>query len=397
MAFSAIVGDIIRLSATEGVLDPASPAAEQLALAVGEAPPEVFEIVPQAAWFHGTAAYTYEAIRNLGLPEKAVNDLKHLRDRTAMLHLRTLTDLAYLDSALGDADIPWMVFKGPTLAEPVHGSAQHRSYGDLDVLVRATSLRDALCALEATGSRLTDRNWTLIDDRLKGEVHLELPSGTQLDLHWHLFNGRARRHLFPVSIDELFARSREVDVSGRLVRTLSLADTVVYVAMHMLHSGGHRLIWLKDVERLLAMPEIEPTEVAERARAWQAEVVLVSALRRVELAFGAIPHADIVRANCGQHRAWLATASWAWRRCPAEREDGRGSLGRIVSRSARRNQAECFRELLRRSILHLWHRREEPLDGSRELPSDDPRSAGFESGGQARRESFLQRVSEQQS
>ena len=397
MPFSAIVGDIIRLSATEGALDPASPAAERLAGTVNEAAPEMLEVVPQAAWFHGTVAYTYEAVRNLGLPEKAVNDLRFLRDRTAMLHLRTLTDLAYLESALGDADIPWMVFKGPTLAEPVHGSAQHRSYGDLDVLVPGSSLRQALSALEATGSRLTDRNWSLIDDHFKGEVHLALPSGTQLDLHWHLFNDPTRRELFPVSIDELFTRSREVNVSGRAVRTLSLADTVVYVSMHTLHSGGDRLIWLKDIERLLALAEVEPTEVASRARAWRAEIAVVSALHRTELTFGPVAHADTLRKSCGEHRAWMALASRAWRRSPAEREDGQGSLGRIISRSIRRTQAECFRELLRRGILHLRHRREEPEEGPRQFPAEDPRSARFESGGEARREAFLQRVREQQS
>ena len=397
MAFSPIVGDIIRLSATEGVLDPASHPAERLARTVSEAPPEVLEVVPQAAWFHGTAAYTYEAVRNLGLPVKAVNDLRYLRDRTAMLHLRTRTDLAYLDSALGDADIPWMVFKGPTLAEPVHGSAQHRSYGDLDVLVRGSDLRQALSVLESTGSRLTDRNWTLIDDHFKGEVHLALPSGSQLDLHWHLFNEPTRRELFPVSIDELFARSREVRVSGRAVRTLSLADTVVYVSMHTLHSGGDRLIWLKDIERLLALPEVEPTEVASRARAWRAEIVLVSGLRRTELTFGPVAHADTLRQSCGEHRAWVALASWAWRRSPAELEDGHGSLGRVVCRSARRTQTESFRELIRRGILHLRHRREGSEDGPRWFPTNDPRSARYESGGEARREAFLQRVSKQQS
>jgi hypothetical protein len=345
----------------------------------------------EAARFHGIPAYVHAATAGLPLvPEGERDHLAGMRRQVVLRHLRTINDLRHLERVLTTAGIPWLVIKGPTLAEPVHGAVELRYYGDLDLLVPGRHLAAAMAALEEAGSEVLDRNWTLIGEQMKGEVHVRLPSGTHLDLHWHLFNDAERRHLFPVDVDGLFSRAREVRVGDAPVTTLSLADTVVYVAMHMLHSGGHRLVWLKDVERLLAQPELDPEAVASRARAWDGELVLTSALRRVELALGTPPHAPAVHRACRPARAWSTVASWAWRRSPAEAEDGEASLGRVVSRSVQRSQAESLRELARRGLQHL---RGGP-DGhdGHEPSADDPRSDRFDAGGAPGREAFLARV-----
>jgi hypothetical protein len=345
----------------------------------------------EAARFHGIPAYVHAATAGLPLvPEDERDHLAGMRRQVVLRHLRTINDLRHLERVLTTAGIPWLVIKGPTLAEPVHGAVELRYYGDLDLLVPGRHLAAAMAALEEAGSEVLDRNWTLIGEQMKGEVHVRLPSGTHLDLHWHLFNDAERRHLFPVDVDGLFARAREVRVSDAPVTTLSLADTVVYVAMHMLHSGGHRLVWLKDVERLLVQPELDPAEVAGRARTWDGELVLTSALRRVELALGTPPHAPTIRSACRPARTWSAAASLAWRRSPAEGEDGEASLGRVVSRSVRGSQGESLRELARRGLQHL---RGGPDSHDEHEPSaDDPRSDRFDAGGAPGREAFLARV-----
>ena len=392
MSLDMTVGGYLRLAATEGVLDEGSASARQLDALLHATPNEGYADLAGATHFHGIAAYVHDALnRHPQVPEDTREHVRQLRDRAAFNHLRTLADLAYLERVL-DGGVPWLIVKGPTLAEPVHGSAQRRSYGDLDAVVPARFLAAALEALESSGSTLTDRNWTLIAEEMKGEVHLQLPSGGRLDLHWHLFNDRARRKLFPVSIDALFERSRTVPVSGRPVPTLSFPDTVVYIAIHTMHSGGHRLIWLKDLERLLAHPDCDPAAVVERAREWRAELVLTSAIRRVELALGTPPHATAIRAAARRHLLWDLFATLVWRRHPAEREDGRGSLGRIVSRSIRPTQRQSFQELGRRTYRHLRGRHEHGGDESGRLSSDDPRSDRFASGGTSAKEGFLSRV-----
>ena len=398
MPYDANVGTMLRLSLTPAVHRPGSAEASELTKAVRSATDTQLADLVRATNFHGVAGYVHNALSPVAdLPESTRDALRELRDRTALFHLRTVADVAYLHTHLSEADLPWLAFKGPTLAEPVHGSAQLRSYSDLDLLVPARRLEEVMGALQTAGSTLLDRNWTLIHREMKAEVHLQLPSGTSLDLHWHLFNDPERRQRFPVSIDEIFSRARTVTLNRRQVPTLSLADTLVYVAMHTMHSGADRLIWLKDLERLLALTDLDPEAVAERARAWRAELVLTSAIRRVELALGTPERAAEIRALCKPYRVWGTLTSQAWRRSPAEREDGNGSLGRIVSRSTRTAQGDSFRELLRRGLDFRRAHAEDPDQGPRHFSADDPRSGQFPSGGPATRDAYLREVAEQAS
>ena len=391
MPSSPHVGALLRLATAHRSTDDRDRVHEHVARMLHDADEALLDELAAAVAFHGVASYMYDLVRDTpGVSERLTERLRRQRDLAAFNHLHVITELSYLRDTLDPKGIPWLIFKGPTLAEPVHGSAHHRSYGDLDMLVQPRHLRDTVATLEESGCTLIDRNWTLILEEMKGEVHLLLPTGVPLDLHWHLFNEPRRREAFPVSIDALFDRARTVNVSGQEVPTLSLTDTVVYVAMHTLHSGGDRLIWLKDLDRLMRSEELDVPEIAERAREWHAELVLTSALARTELALGPVPNAEELRSCLRPSRMWLAAATLAWRRAPAERESGQGSLGRIVCRSTRPTQLVSFGELSRR----LWARAREGNSPSvRRFAPDDPRSLQFASGGTETREEYFRRVS----
>jgi hypothetical protein len=61
-------------------------------------------------------------------------------------------------STCGQAGVPWLVVKGPALAE-LHGAPDLRAYSDLDVLVPSAAFGDALAALESAGAAVLARNW----------------------------------------------------------------------------------------------------------------------------------------------------------------------------------------------------------------------------------------------
>lgn len=351
--------------------------------------------VVSAAFIHGVSTYVYEAYRDApGVPIDSLASLKSLRDRNALTHLRSVYDVRYLAEVLDTAGVEWLVVKGPTLAGPVHGSPERRGYGDLDVLVRASQLGQAMQLLRAAGSRIVDRNWELIHDQMKGEVHVQLPSGTHLDLHWHLLNEPERRAAFPIDLDGLFARSVQVDTGGAIVRGLGPVDNAVYIALHTIHSGGHRLIWLKDVERLLAQDVLDPSEIAARAAQWNATLVLRTALQRTESALGTLPSADALRRLLPPARAWSFVTARAWAAAPAAQEDGSGSVGRIVARSVRGSQGASFRDLTGRVLDHVRQHRRLSLDdsGPRRFAPDDPRSDRFPSGGEETKAAYLRAV-----
>jgi len=351
----------------------------------------------RGADFHGISAYVLAATEEgSGLPPAEREQLRERRRAIAIDHLRMLGNLRLLRELFDAADVPWLIVKGPTLAQPVHGDPILRGYADLDAVVPGTHLRAAVTALTAAGARPLDRNWTLLLRELKGEIHLALPSGTELDLHWHLLNDRDRRDSFQIPMAELFQRTRIVRVGDEQVPTLDDADTVVYVALHSVLSGADRLIWLKDVERLLHRELTSPQEIAARARQWNAELALTSALECVEATIGLPRQGHELRAALPPYRFWTTTARTAWRPQPIERADGSGSLGRMTARSVRATQAHTLRRLAAKSAgFMIGSLRGVRTSGHRSVDPNDPGSGAFDAGGDQAREAYLDAVAQQ--
>jgi hypothetical protein len=351
----------------------------------------------QGAGFHGVSAYLLAASEEgAGLPPDEREQLRSRRRAIAIDHLRAIGNLRFLHDVLGEAEVPWLVVKGPTLGEPVHGDPLLRGYADLDAVVPAPHLRGAITALTAAGAELLDRNWTLLHAEMKGEVHLALPSGTELDLHWHLLNDRERRASFPIRMDELFERARTVKVGGLDVPTLDAADTVVYVALHSVLSGADRLIWLKDVERLLARTVAPLDAIGDRARRWNAELALAAVLSRVDGTIGLPPGGAELLSALPRHRLWTAISGPVWRVYPVEREDGSGSLGRLAARSVRATQQSTLRAFAAKAGTFLMATlRGVQAGGHRSIAPDDPGSGAYASGGDVMREAYLDAVAQQ--
>ena len=348
----------------------------------------------EGASYHGISSYVLAASDEGALvPPAERQKLREQRRVIATHHLRMLGNLRLLRDVLDAAEVPWLIVKGPTLAEPVHGSPILRGYNDLDAVVPGSHLRRAMTALSAAGARDIESNWSVKLHGLKGEVDIALPNGTKLDLHWHLLNSSDRRQSFPIEMADLFKRSRTVQIGGLDVPTLGAVDTVVYVALHAVLSGADRLIWLKDVERLLAMKISDPQEIAARAHQWNAELALASLLERIDSTIGLPPTGHELRAALPRYRIWMPVARAAWHRQPVERFDGSGSLGRLVARSVRPTQGATLRRLVAKSTSFVVASLRGRQEGGHNRPVD-PASTS-DSGGAAAREAYLDAVAQQ--
>lgn len=165
------------------------------------------------------------------------------------VHLRALADLATIAKTFEAARIPWVVLKGPALAELVYPRPDLRSYGDLDLLVAPEAFGDALEVLEGLEARVLDLNWRLAAEMVRGEISLALPSGTQLDLHWHPINDVGVRRRLGLTTEGLLGRAQVAKLRGVSACVLGPLDSLVYVAVHGCLSGGYRLVWLEDLHR----------------------------------------------------------------------------------------------------------------------------------------------------
>lgn len=315
--------------------------------------PDDLEGLAQAAWLHGIPGYVRAALLDCRvLPPQERELLDDLRHQAVRRHLRTIGDLRFLAEVFQRAAIPWAVIKGPVLGEPLHGSPDLRWYNDVDVLVTPAHFGQAVHALEAAGCAIPAHDWSHLRKTARAEIDVWLPSGTHLDLHWHLVIDSDVRQHFTIDLDQLFERRRHVEFGALAVPTLDADDTMVYVALHAVLGGADRLLHLKDLQLLTENLPVD--RVFARAHEWQAELALRTALRRVELSIG-LPAGVALGEAPSAMRSWDRLVQMAFRASPPERQDGGASVGRLVSRATRGAQRGSLSALGRNAWIVVRH------------------------------------------
>lgn len=347
---------------------------------------------------HGVVGCLWTALRasgRAGAPGAAAVAAAHAA--AVASHQRAVAELALVDRALRAAGVDYLVLKGPVLAELVYRRPDLRSYVDIDVLVDPVGFAAALAALEAAGCAVYERNWELARDRLLGELRLFTPAGAVLDLHWHVIADRATRAAFPVDLTGVRERARTVRLAGRDVRTLDPADTVVHLALHASLAGGHRLVWLKDLEQVLRAPDAPQwTDLERRAAQWRAGPALALMLLRARRALGVPVPADLP-ARLVPDAGWRLACRLADLAAPPGRGPGSAqpSIGRIVARAARADGPASRHELARRvagwartAVTGARHAR----DPEHLFDPTDQGSAAYPAGGPVARAAYLDAV-----
>lgn len=211
------------------------------------------------------------------------------RDRALRKRHVTLRANGHLAAALGDvldafeADgVEVIPVKGLVVAETLYGDVAARPCADLDVLVRPRQLDDAREALRAIGFRQRAK------PGYKALVHpfhdpaWARGSGVdqvRLELHWALWADSERR----LGTTGLWDRAVAATVAGRSVRSLSIEDTLLHLAIHRTRSAL-RLRWVVDVAELLrrhgaTLDWAAFLDRAGRARARTASWVVLSLAR----------------------------------------------------------------------------------------------------------------------
>jgi hypothetical protein len=197
------------------------------------------------------------------------------------------------------------VVKGPVLAEIGYGDPGARLYDDLDLVVAPSDLPSAIRRIEAAGGCVTDLNWPMMAKSLRAEVPMILPNGMVGDLHWDLLVTPAIRSRFTMPMEELSERRRTVGIGGVEVDTLEITDGLLYLCLHGSLSGGHQLVWLKDIDQMVASEPPEWDELVRRARRYRLGLVAAVQLERARTVLGTPVPEPVVE-------ALAAGAAW-WR------------------------------------------------------------------------------------
>jgi hypothetical protein len=198
---------------------------------------------------------------------------------------------------LQDLSQPWLVLKGPTLVELAYGGdVGLRDYGDLDLLTSRVGFGPMLEVIEQAGGRVLETNWPLLSRLRHGEITLRLPMGGLGDLHWHLIYYPSWRARFAVQMDELLDRSVTAVIGATRVRVLERTDQLLHLCLHGALSGGHLLIWLKDIEQMVASSPPDWDELLVRARRYRLGLICALMLQRARLVLGAGVPSEVIDA-----------------------------------------------------------------------------------------------------
>ena len=169
-----------------------------------------------------------------------------------------------------------------------------------------------------------------------------------MDLHWSTINSRAVRAAFRVPSAALVARAPMARIGDLTVPVLDAADNFVYVAMHSVLSGGHRLVWMKDVDQLVVGDPPWDAIIA-RAREVGGALVVAVALAQAAVNIGTSVPIEVRRALCGRS-IWPSTAALSSRLSHPEAASMQMQLfSRVAARSTRRDAGSSVRELVQRA------------------------------------------------
>ncbi|HET6929647.1 MAG TPA: nucleotidyltransferase family protein [Candidatus Acidoferrum sp.] len=253
-----------------------------------------------------------------GMPAEA---WAKLQSRMYAQHIFTLSMTAELFRILDtfeQAGIKTILVKGPIVSLLAYGDPAVRSYVDLDLLVRDTSILPASRILAGLAFDADVPEAAILAGKIPGEYLFRRSGGQQLvELHTE----RTFRY-YPRSmrIEDLFARQRRISLEGREVSALSLEDEFVLNCIHGAKHFWERLMWPADIAAIVARhTEIVWERVVQAAKDVGAVRMVNVALLLAESLLG-VPVPAEMAANAKADRAaidlvrqvesWLPSAGY---------------------------------------------------------------------------------------
>jgi Uncharacterised nucleotidyltransferase len=250
--------------------------------------------LPDAAFLHRLGGTVLRGLDGVdGLHPDITLRLGALQRNAGLRQLLFVGALSEIACRFEAAGLSWVAMKGPVLSAHHYTDAGDRMYGDIDLLVHQHDFPKAVRLLEDAGYRHDIHNWALAEADMAGQITM-FTDRVSVDLHWHLHYSRESRRSFRLRPTEMLGRTRDVSLGPMSVPTFDPVDSLWSTCFHAARSDGHRLVWFKDIERILAVDEPDLDEVVRRSRAYRVAPPVGLMLARAKRILGApVPDATI--------------------------------------------------------------------------------------------------------
>ena len=222
---------------------------------------------------HGTVPLLHFHINALdpdALGRPGFNELGAFSFAITRRNLHLTAELLELLDAFEADGIPAIPFKGPSLAMLVYGNLALRRFSDLDISVLESDLQRVFELLTARGYQT---RFELTGARGKARRELEYACNfvsenrdVTIDLHW----GFAKKY-FVAGLDPetLWDHTERVSIQGKTVTTFAPETLLLLLCLHGAKHGPvpwPRLNWISDVAELVRRPDLDWSQIQERAR-----------------------------------------------------------------------------------------------------------------------------------
>jgi len=236
----------------------------------------------QLADVHGVAPMLCRSLDSAPrlISDEALVKLRSDFQNTARANLVRVRELLRVVSALQEASITVVPYKGPVLAAVVYGDVTLREFSDLDLLVQPADVPRARKVMAQLGyvpeqllSSGAERKYlrSACEYNFK---HKEL--GILLELHWQIL---PRQFSLQFDVERIWSRLGATALGTSQVLCLNTKDLLVVLCAH---AGKHlwtRLIWIADVTGLiLRNPDIDWEAICSHSQEIGAERILFISL-----------------------------------------------------------------------------------------------------------------------
>jgi len=220
------------------------------------------------------------------VPESVMRELAIDFRAGATQNLHLIGELIMLARAFALAGIEVLPHKGPLLARIAYGDLALRTFEDLDLLVHAADLPQAIAVLSEMGYRPPpELAWLSPSALLRwtGEMSYSSSRGTSVDLHWRLTPSHYTVQLDPAI---LWRSCASIKVAGTELVSLAPEALLLLLAVHGAKHCWEAIGWLADVAWLLdAHADLDWRQVMELAEESHCERPLLLAASLVQRLF----------------------------------------------------------------------------------------------------------------
>jgi len=226
---------------------------------------------------HGTSSLLFQNLEQIGeaAPPQALALLRARHQTNIHKSLFLTRELIRILDCLEPLGIEVIPYKGVVLAETLYGDMALRQSGDIDMFVRKQDVARIKKAVGELGfvPRFTippaaEHNYLAAGY----ELTFDSAAGKNiLELQWAL---QPRYYAVDFDMDALFQRAVPVNVAGRSMKTPSLEDLLLVLAVHAAKHVWGRLVWLCDIAQILKRQNLDWNWIEAQAKILGIERIL---------------------------------------------------------------------------------------------------------------------------